>query len=123
MLGGSGDGAGRNARGRRLGSRHTGVDAMADQKTVLTTGVNSGIGLATVLELARRGHRSVGSVRSAAKARLVHEAARAADVEVETVLLDVTDAAACRRVVTPAPPAAPVNNAASASTAAAPALA
>jgi NAD(P)-dependent dehydrogenase (short-subunit alcohol dehydrogenase family) len=84
---------------------------MADQKTVLTTGVNSGIGLATVLELARRGHRSVGTVRSTAKARLVHEAAREADVEVETVLLDVTDAAACRRVVGQVAPDALVNNA------------
>jgi NAD(P)-dependent dehydrogenase (short-subunit alcohol dehydrogenase family) len=84
---------------------------MADQKTVLTTGVNSGIGLATVLELARRGHRSVGTVRSAAKARLVHEAAREADVEVETLLLDVTDAAACKRVVAQVAPDALVNNA------------
>ena len=46
---------------------------MADRsaQTVLTTGVNSGIGLATVMELARRGFRSVGSVRSEAKAQLV----------------------------------------------------
>src|SRR4029450_8183817 len=34
-------------------------------RTVLTTGANSGIGIATVLELARCGFRSVGSVRSA----------------------------------------------------------
>jgi NAD(P)-dependent dehydrogenase (short-subunit alcohol dehydrogenase family) len=39
------------------------------QITVLTTGANSGIGLATVLEAARRGHRSVGTVRSDAKAK------------------------------------------------------
>ncbi|MBK9181194.1 MAG: SDR family NAD(P)-dependent oxidoreductase [Acidimicrobiales bacterium] len=70
---------------------------MAD--TVLTTGANSGLGLAIVLELARRGYRSVGSVRSDAKAAVVHEAATAAGVEVETVLLDVTDEAACARVL------------------------
>ncbi len=89
---------------------------MADQKTVLTTGVNSGIGLATVIELARRGHRSVGSVRSTAKARVVHEAARQAGVEVETVLLDVTDAAACARVIDQVRPDALVNNAGFSST-------
>ena len=68
-------------------------------RTVLTTGANSGIGLATTLELARRGHRSIGSVRSEAKAELVHEAAAEAGVEVETVLLDVTDAERCAEVV------------------------
>ena len=70
------------------------------QRTVLTTGANSGIGLATTLELARRGHRSVGSVRSEAKAELVHEAAAEAGVEVETALLDVTDADRCAEVIT-----------------------
>ena len=68
-------------------------------RTVLTTGANSGIGLATVLELARRGYRSVGSVRSEAKAETVAKAAADAGVEVETVLLDVNDADACARVV------------------------
>ena len=68
-------------------------------RTVLTTGANSGIGLATTLELARRGHRSVGSVRSEAKAELVHEAAAEAGVEIETVLLDVTDADRCAEVI------------------------
>jgi NAD(P)-dependent dehydrogenase (short-subunit alcohol dehydrogenase family) len=89
---------------------------MADPKTVLTTGANSGIGLATVLEVARRGHRSVGSVRSRAKARAVHEAARDAGVDVETVLLDVTDAASCERVVEQVRPDALVNNAGFSST-------
>ena len=35
-------------------------------QTVLTTGANSGLGLATVVHLAHLGFRSVGSVRSAA---------------------------------------------------------
>lgn len=71
---------------------------MAD-RTVLTTGANSGIGLATTIELARRGFRSIGSVRSEAKAEVVHEAAAEAGVDVETVLLDVTDADRCAEVL------------------------
>jgi len=66
---------------------------------VLTTGANSGIGLATVIELAKRGYRSIGSVRSEAKADVVHKAAAEAGVTVETVLLDVTDADACAAVI------------------------
>jgi NAD(P)-dependent dehydrogenase (short-subunit alcohol dehydrogenase family) len=94
----------------------TGVLAMADSKTVLTTGVNSGIGLAAVIEMARRGHRSVGSVRSTAKARTVQKHAREAGVAVETVILDVTDAAACERVIDQVRPDALVNNAGFSST-------
>jgi NAD(P)-dependent dehydrogenase (short-subunit alcohol dehydrogenase family) len=82
-------------------------------RTVLTTGANSGIGLATTIELARRGFRSVGSVRSAGKARRVKGAAREAGLEVGTVLLDVTDAAACRKVVDRLKPWGLVNNAGS----------
>ena len=85
--------------------------AASEPRVALTTGANSGIGLATVIELARRGLRSVGSVRSAAKARAVHAAARDAGVEVETVLLDVTDADGCRRVIEELRPHAIVNNA------------
>ena len=73
-------------------------------QTVLTTGANSGIGLATTIELARRGYHSVGSVRSEAKAEVVHEAAAEAGVEVETVLLDVTDPAQCEQAVAGSPP-------------------
>src|SRR3954467_14192444 len=68
-------------------------------QTVLTTGANSGIGLACALEVARKGYRSVGSVRSESKAEVVHKAAADAGVEVETVLLDVTDAARCEAVI------------------------
>src|SRR5881398_2518828 len=68
-------------------------------KKVLVTGANSGIGLATVLEAARRGLQPVGSVRSEEKAEVVAKAAADAGVEVETVLLDVTDADACGEVM------------------------
>jgi NAD(P)-dependent dehydrogenase (short-subunit alcohol dehydrogenase family) len=68
-------------------------------RVVLTTGASSGIGLATAIELARRGFRSVGSVRTEAKADEVHRAAAEADVAVETVLLDVTDEARCEEVI------------------------
>jgi NAD(P)-dependent dehydrogenase (short-subunit alcohol dehydrogenase family) len=80
-------------------------------RTALVTGANSGIGLATTLELARRGFRSIGSVRSAAKAERVTEAARVAGVEVQTIQLDVTDAAACKEAIEGTTPDALVNNA------------
>ena len=80
-------------------------------RTVLTTGANSGVGLATVVHLARLGFRSVGSVRSQAKAAHVVESAASAGVTVETVVLDVTDAERCRAVVDGLHPWALVNNA------------
>lgn len=69
------------------------------QRTVLVTGANSGIGLATVVELARRGFDAVGSVRSEAKADVVHGAAAEAGVDVRTVILDVSDADRCEELV------------------------
>jgi NAD(P)-dependent dehydrogenase (short-subunit alcohol dehydrogenase family) len=81
-------------------------------RTVLTTGANSGIGLAIVLELARVGFHSVGGVRSAEKAQVVHEKARSARLAVETVLLDVTDEAQSAEVVSRLRPYGLVNNAA-----------
>lgn len=80
-------------------------------RKVLTTGANSGVGLATVLHLASLGFDSVGSVRSQDKARRVTEAAATAGVAVKTVRLDVADAEACRAVVDRLHPWALVNNA------------
>jgi NAD(P)-dependent dehydrogenase (short-subunit alcohol dehydrogenase family) len=86
---------------------------MADRanQTVLTTGANSGIGLATALEVARRGFRSVGSVRSHEKADVVDAAADKAGLDVATVILDVTDADRCAEVVNELRPWGLVNNA------------
>lgn len=78
---------------------------------MLVTGANSGIGLATVLEVSRLGFRAIGGARTAEKADLVIRAARDAGHEVETVLLDVTDAAACAEVVAPLDLYGLVNNA------------
>jgi NAD(P)-dependent dehydrogenase (short-subunit alcohol dehydrogenase family) len=84
---------------------------MDERRTVLVTGANSGIGLATVVELGRRGFDAVGSVRSRAKARTVLQTAAEADVSVRTVLLDVTDAVASARVIARLRPWGIVNNA------------
>ena len=81
------------------------------RRTVLTTGANSGIGLATVVHLARLGFDSVGSVRSEVKAAVVAEAAAEAGVTVATVRLDVTDAERCGQVVEELRPWGVVNNA------------
>jgi NAD(P)-dependent dehydrogenase (short-subunit alcohol dehydrogenase family) len=82
-----------------------------ESQTVLVTGANSGIGLATVLEAARRGWTSVGTVRSEEKAEVVAKAAAEAGVAVEPVIFDVTDAEGCRRVVEQWRPWGLVNNA------------
>lgn len=78
---------------------------------MLTTGANSGVGLATVVHLARLGFHSVGSVRSPAKAATVAASAESAGVSVEIVVLDVTDAEGCASVVDRLRPWGVVNNA------------
>jgi NAD(P)-dependent dehydrogenase (short-subunit alcohol dehydrogenase family) len=80
-------------------------------QTVLTTGASSGIGLATVLEVAAAGHRSIATVRSDAKAETVARAAEERGVEVETRQLDVTDADRCAAVIADVRPDVLVNNA------------
>ncbi len=72
---------------------------MSTDRPVLVTGANSGVGLATVIALAHAGFRAVGSVRSEAKAATVQAEAARAGAEIETVLLDVTDAERCAAVV------------------------
>ena len=82
-----------------------------EPRVVLTTGANSGLGLTTALEVARRGFRSVGSVRSEAKAEVVRAAAARHGVEVDTVLLDIDDAHRCAEVIDELRPWGLVNNA------------
>lgn len=61
-------------------------------RTVVVTGANSGIGLATALELAAAGYDVVGTVRSADKAAALADAATDRGVDVRAVHCDVADA-------------------------------
>lgn len=81
------------------------------RRTVLVTGANSGIGLATVLHLADLGFRCVGAVRSEEGLDVLADAATGADVELTPVLMDVTDSQACAQVVADHQLYAIVNNA------------
>jgi NAD(P)-dependent dehydrogenase (short-subunit alcohol dehydrogenase family) len=82
-----------------------------DGQTVLTTGANSGSGLLIALHLAELGFRSVGSVRSPSKAKIVAKAAADAGLAVETVLMDLGDAARNAEVIDELRPVGIVNNA------------
>ena len=86
-------------------------DDVGRGRTALVTGANTGIGLASALLLAQRGFQSVATVRSPEKADVVHKAAAAAGVTVQTELLEVTDAGACAEVIDHRRPYALVNNA------------
>lgn len=65
----------------------------------LVTGTNSGIGLATSVELAKAGHTVVATMRDIAKGDALLAAADEAGVSVHVAVLDVTDAAAIKQVV------------------------
>lgn len=75
-----------------------------DAPVVLTTGCNSGIGLEIALEVARRGWRSIGTVRTQDAANIVERAAADNGVRVDTVLLDVTDRPTCHELMAQMPP-------------------
>ncbi len=64
-------------------------------KSVVVTGANSGIGLATASELARVGYTVFGTVRDEAKAATFQNAARSAGVSMTPVQCDVSDADSC----------------------------
>src|SRR5438034_6040223 len=87
------------------------VPMTGPDRTVLVTGAGTGIGLATLIELARRGFSPVGGVRTPSKARSVISAARAAHVKVRTVTLDVTDARQCKAVIDELKPSGLASNA------------
>lgn len=65
--------------------------------TVVVTGANRGIGLATALELASAGYDVIGTARSGDKARALVDAAEKRGLALRTVLLDVADAASTER--------------------------
>lgn len=88
------------------------ADAAGGQaRCAVVTGANTGIGLACALRLAREGFETIATVRSAAKAEVVHAAAEEAGVAVGTELLEVTDADACAEMMDRRRPFALVNNA------------
>ncbi len=84
---------------------------MRSDRTVLVTGANSGLGLATVIAAAKADFDVVGTVRSEARAEVLATSAEEAGVEVAVDFLDVTDAEACAEVVKRHRPWGLVNNA------------
>ncbi|GGC63080.1 SDR family oxidoreductase [Hoyosella rhizosphaerae] len=60
-------------------------------KSVVITGANGGIGLATAIELAQHDFDVIGTVRTETSARAVADAAAEAGVSIRTVLCDVTN--------------------------------
>lgn len=80
-------------------------------RTVLVTGANTGVGLETVLHLARLGFRVVGTARSEDKAASIRTAAAESGLTVEAEILELTDDAACERLVPALDPWGIVNNA------------
>ena len=65
----------------------------------LINGTSSGIGLALAVDLAKRGHTVVATMRNTAKADRLNAAAADAGVEVDVRTLDVTDPAQVASVI------------------------
>jgi NAD(P)-dependent dehydrogenase (short-subunit alcohol dehydrogenase family) len=66
-------------------------NSSAEQPVSVVTGANSGIGRATAIHLAEKGHRVIGTVRSIEKADKLRNMATDAAVEIELFELDVAD--------------------------------
>jgi NAD(P)-dependent dehydrogenase (short-subunit alcohol dehydrogenase family) len=75
------------------------VGMASDAKMAVVTGSSSGIGLATALELARKGYFTYATARNPTKAGAVAEAAKKENLPISVVQLDVTDDGSVRRAV------------------------
>jgi NAD(P)-dependent dehydrogenase (short-subunit alcohol dehydrogenase family) len=71
----------------------------SNEKVAVVTGSFSGIGLATALELARKGFFTYATARNPAKAGAITEAAEKEKLPVAVVQLDVTDDNSVKRAV------------------------
>ncbi len=80
-------------------------------RRVLVTGADKGIGLATVVHLARLGFEVTGSARSDDRAADLAKAVAEAGVDVAPVVLELDDAEAAERLVSELRPWGLVNNA------------
>lgn len=78
-------------------------------RPTLVTGAGSGIGLAAALELARRGHPTVATARTAEGVAALDDAAAEAGVTMTTGVFDVTDAERAKELVADVAPYAVVN--------------
>ena len=65
---------------------------MSNDRVALITGTSSGIGLATAVLAARRGFRTVATLRDTGRTERLRKAAADAGVELDVRALDVTDA-------------------------------
>src|SRR5215468_35165 len=78
-------------------------------RIAVVTGTSSGIGLATALELARKGHRVFAGMRNLGKAQPLREAAAKEGLPVEVLELDVNSQASVERAFAAARAHGPVD--------------
>lgn len=67
--------------------------------TILITGTSSGIGLASAVELAKRGERVFASMRDTSRSGDLKKAAAEAGVKLDIIQLDVTDCSSVNKAV------------------------
>ena len=66
---------------------------------ILITGSNSGIGMATALHLAEKGHRVYASMRDLNRGNDLREVATAKNLSIEIIRLDVNDGTSVKETV------------------------